>query len=198
MEEELKRIKNKRKLEKKQKKNDNYLNIMILKILITSIITITLLILSKSSNMLDKNIKKIIFENNINFNKYMNKYVKYFSEFIPFENLFKSEMTFDEKLKYNSKNKYLDGVKLEVENNYLVPALESGLVVYIGEKENYGNVVIVQQINGVDIWYGNLNKIAVDLYDYIEKGSLIGDTTNNSLYIVLEKEGKYLNYEEYI
>ena len=60
----------------------------------------------------------------------MNKYTKYFSEFIPFENLLKTEMVFNEELIYESKSKYLDGVKLMVDNNYLVPyatSIESAL-----------------------------------------------------------------------
>ncbi len=46
---------------------------------------------------------------------------------------------------------------------------ESGIVVYIGEKENYKQTVIVQQMNGVDVWYGNIKQANVKLYDYVEK-----------------------------
>lgn len=198
MEEELIRFKNKKKnTNSKTPKKNIRLTKELTKILIVILITLTTLILSKSSKEMDKNIKKYVFENNFNFSKYYNKYSKYFSEFIPFENLFKTDTVFNEELKFSSTSKYLDGIKLEVDKNYLVPAIESGLVVFVGAKENYGNVVIVQQVNGIDTWYGALNNIAVDLYDYIEKGSLVGEVSDNYLYLVLEKEGSYVNYEEY-
>lgn len=196
MEEELLRFKNKKhnnttlKIRKSYKKE-------IYKLLIATFITLIILILSKSSAYLNRNIKKYLFEDNIDFSKYMNKYSKYFSEFIPFEKIVTTKPVFNEKLKYDSINKYMDGAVLSVNDRYLVPNIGSGLVVYIGEKENYGKVVIIQQVDGVDVWYGNLDSVAIDLYDYVELGSLVGETKDDKLYIVLEKEGKYLRYEEY-
>lgn len=178
------------------KKYKNNLYTFIIKTFLVIIITLIVLILSKASPSIKEKINKYVFLDTFDFNKYMNKYTKYFNEFFPFENLFKEEKVFNEKLEYKSVSKYLNGVSLEVESNYLVPTINSGLVVFIGEKENYGNVVIVQQVDGVDMWYGNLLNNAVDLYDYVEKGTLLGEA-NNNLYLVLEKEGTYLNYEEY-
>ena len=43
--------------------------------------------------------------------------------------------------------------------------------------------VIVETVDGIDIWYGNLSNINVKLYDYIDKGSLIGNC-NNTLFLV--------------
>lgn len=43
-----------------------------------------------------------------------------------------------------------------VSNNYLVPTLESGIVVFMGEKEGYGKTIIIEQINGIDVWYSNI------------------------------------------
>ena len=37
-----------------------------------------------------------------------------------------------------------------------------------------GNTVIIQGVDGVDIWYGNLTNVSVKLYDYVEKDKLIG------------------------
>ena len=33
---------------------------------------------------------------------------------------------------------------------------ESGIVVFIGDKEGYGNTIIVQRIDGIDEWYGGI------------------------------------------
>ena len=71
------------------------------------------------------------------------------------------------------------------------------MVVFIGNKDNYGNVVIIEQVNGIDMWYGNINNLSVKLYDYVKKGATIGEV-NDYLYLVYKKDGKYLNYEDYI
>ena len=104
----------------------------------------------------------------------------------------------NEKLSYKDKSLYHDGVKLTVSSEYMIPSLESGIVVYIGEKENYKQVVIVQQMNGVDVWYGNIKQANVKLYDYVEKGSLIGQVDNKTLYLVFQKEGKFVDYQSYL
>ena len=36
------------------------------------------------------------------------------------------------------------------------------------------------------------------MYDYIEKGKLLGEVKGKELYMVFQKEGKYLNYKEYL
>ena len=36
------------------------------------------------------------------------------------------------------------------------------------------------------------------MYDYIEEGTLLGETKDNYLYMVFAKEGKFLNYKDYI
>ena len=95
------------------------------------------------------------------------------------------------------KEKIDNYLKLSVDNDYLVPSLETGLVIFTGVKEDFGNVVIIQQVDGVDIWYGNLTNINVKLYDYVDKGTLIG-SCNNVLYLVHKKDGEFLNYEDKI
>ena len=144
-------------------------------------------------------IKKNIYETNISFTSIKNFYSKYLGGVSILDNFVSNtKPVFNEKLVYKSSSKYYNGVKLEVENNYLVPVLESGIVVFIGEKENYGNVIIIQGMDGVDIWYGNMSTTSIKLYDYIESGDLLGETTNNYLYLVYSKNGDYLNYEEYL
>ena len=79
-----------------------------------------------------------------------------------------------------------------------MPIIEEGLVVYVGEKENYGNVVIIEDLNGTSIWYGNMETSTVKLYDYVEKGNYLGTTKDNYLYLVYSKEGQFLNYKEHL
>ena len=105
---------------------------------------------------------------------------------------------FKEELEYSNISIYHDGAKLQVANNYLVPIQQEGLVIYIGEKENYGNVVIIEGIDGIDIWYGNMETVSVKLYDYVEKNTYLGTTYNNYLYLAYQKDGVFQNYQEYL
>lgn len=72
------------------------------------------------------------------------------------------------------------------------------MVVYIGNKEKYGNTIIVQQVNGIDVWYSNIKTPSVKLYDYIEEGSLLGEVDKNTLFLIYKKDGKILKYEDYL
>ena len=87
-------------------------------------------------------------------------------------------------------------MKLTVSKEYLVPVIDSGMVVFIGDKEKYGKTVIVQQVNGIDVWYSSLENVSVQLYDYVEKGDLLGDVKDTSLILVFKKDGKVLDYEK--
>lgn len=192
---ELERIRNKHS----KKKKDNNKSINLTKFLLVIILTLITLIAIKKDIKFKELFYKYIYEDSINFAKINEYYEKIFGSYIPFEDTTnKVTPVFNEKLTYISSNKYLDGVKLTVEKNYLVPVLQSGLVVYIGEKEGYGNTVIVQGIDGIDIWYGNVTNISISLYDYIDKKSLLGTTKDDVLYLVYKKDGEILNYEEYL
>ena len=52
-------------------------------------------------------------------------------------------------------------------------------------------------MDGVDIWYGNIENVNFSLYDYIEKNALLGSAKEEIIYFVVQKDGQYLDYEEY-
>ena len=193
------------RLKKKQKTKEtpkirSYITKFIMKTMICITLFITMLIVIKSSPSFKATIYKNVYEDNFSFAKINNLYQKYFGDILPFDNIVPNndELVFQENLKYDDISLYKNGAKLTVTTNYLVPAIESGIIVYIGEKENYGNTIIVQQINGIDVWYGNVNISNLKLYDYIEKGNMLGETNGNTMYMVFQKEGKYLDYKKYI
>ena len=72
---------------------------------------------------------------------------------------------------------------------------DSGIVTYIGKKKGYNNTVIIQQSNGYYAWYGNI-KENVKLYDFIEKGSVIGSSLSNEYYYALFKDDKKVSINE--
>lgn len=176
-----------------------YLRSLILRSLTVIIIFLILAILSKNNQTYKDLIVTNIYEKNISFTKIKNIYTKYLGGIIPLDKVSPSVTpVFNEELEYTNESIYYDGVKLEVINKYLVPIIKEGMVIYIGEKENYGNVIIIEGIDGIEIWYGNIESTTVKLYDYVESGNYLGTTKDNYLYLVYSKEGQYLNYKDYL
>ncbi len=161
---------------------------------------ILFLVISIICNFSDKNLlwfKNNMYDNNINFTFFNKIYKKYINKYLPFD-LYDEKIVMSDKFVYSDKEKYLNGVKLNVGKNYNMKSLCGGIVVYIGDKEKLGNTVIIQGTDGVDYWYSNLDNLSVKLYDYIEKDVLIGNTKNEYVYLTFLKDGKYLDYEKYI
>ena len=182
-------------------KDDGFNSFFILflnKLLITGLVTIICLIFLKSNSSFKRLFYDKVIDVNFNFAYVNGIYQKYFGGSIPFSVFLNStETVFNESLSYSDSSSYLDGVSLDVGDNYLVPSLESGLVIFVGEKEGYGNPVIVEGSDGVNIWYSNMSNISVDMYQYISKGSFVGEC-NNKLFLVFKKDGNVLDYQEYI
>ena len=124
-------------------------------------------------------------------------YNKYLGGVLPKIKEDNTSLVFNEKINYSLKEDYYEGVHLKVDSSYIIPSLEEGMVVFIGYKEHYGNTIIIETLDGIHYWYGNISSSSLKLYDYVEKGSLIGEVSND-LYLVFSKDDKYLNYEEYI
>lgn len=193
-------MKKKNELKKiNEEKIIKYLRSLILRTLTVIVLFLILAIISKSNTTYKDLIVSNLYEKNISFAKVKKIYTKYLGGIIPLEKVSpKITPVFNEKLEYTNESIFYDGVKLEVMNNYLVPIIEEGMVVYIGEKENYGNVIIIEGIDGVEIWYGNIETTSVKLYDYVESGNYLGETKDNYLYLAYSKDGKFLDYKEYL
>jgi len=183
--------------ERSKTKIKTYLTNLAIRTLIVVVILISILIIFKSENFLKDKISNAFIEENISFTKIKKIYDKYLGGVLTIKKENNIIEVFNEKLNYSASSIYYDGVKLSVLENYLIPSLDEGMVVFIGDKENYGKTIIIENLDGVDIWYGNITNSSLKLYDYVEKGSLIGEV-NNELYMVFSRNGKYLNYEEYI
>ena len=175
----------------------NYLRGLIFRCLMLVVIFLSLaIIVKKDISFRDKFILNV-YEKSFSFSKINKLYNKYFGKILPIE-VSEVSPVFSETLEYSDSSIYHDGVKLTVNDNYLVPVIESGMVNYIGEKENYGNVIIINTENDLNIWYGNIDVPSVKLYDYVEKGSYLGNTKSNNLFLVFSKDNNFLDYNEYL
>lgn len=180
-------------------KKSNYRESIIRRTLITVIVFLTILIICNLSNRFKSLINTELLEKNYNFAKLNSLYKKYISNINPIKKKEKntSLVSSVHGLNYTKSEKYLDGVKLSVDNEYPVKMMESGLVVFVGNKEGYGSSIVVKQSNGIDVIYGNIENTDIKVYDYVEKGTIIG-TANDYLYLVFQKEGEVLDYQKYI
>lgn len=113
-------------------------------------------------------------------------------------NIFGNKEVFvsSEKLEYKSLEKEENHTKFLTGTNYVVNNIENGIIVHIGEKENLGMTVIVLGDNGIHYWYSGLENISVNLYDFIESGTILGSTKNEYLYLTLNKDDEYIYYED--
>lgn len=184
---------------KKPTKQKNTLYKFIIRLFICILIVLGTLIFIKYDKNGKQIIYKYLYENNINFATINNWYQEHFGDILPFQNTIKekTKLVFNENLVYKDASIYKNGVKLNVEDNYLVPIIESGIVVFIGNKDDYGKTVIIEQIDGVNVWYGNIDNINVSLYDYVSKGELLAEASK-SFYMAFQKNGKFLKYQDYL
>ena len=154
---------------------------------------VSLIYIKSDSKNLEK-YKKYIFIDSLSFfeaNKLLNKLVD--------QNLVsqKSETNLVFGDSYGEvKEKFQNGIKIKYDNNSIINSLTSGIVVFIGEKDGLGNTVIIQGIDGYDIWYSNIQNLNLTIYDYVEKGAVLGES--EELIVTISKNGEYIEYDEYI
>ena len=186
-------------INKNNKKSRNVNNFFI-KLLICIVIVLSLLTFIKYDKNGKQVISKYLYKNNISMATINNWYKKHFGDILPFQNIVKekTKLVFNNSLEYKSMSIYKDGIKLNVDSNYLIPAIESGIVVFKGNKDDYGNTVIIEQTDGVTVWYGNVDNANVSLYDYVSKGEYVGEAKDKYFYMVFQKNGKMIKYNEYL
>ena len=137
-----------------------------------------------------------VYNTNFSFSYFKNIYNKYVGNIIPFQNIFEDKKVFNEKLKYKSISKYNKGVKLTLNDNYAIPIIKGGIVIFSGEKEGLGKTIIIQQSDGIDVWYSNLANTTMKLYDYVEDNAVVGEAKNNELYLIFQKDGVEIDSSE--
>lgn len=168
----------------------------IIKLSIMLVLFLSFTVMVKTNTNLKNKIYKYVYNTNISFATIKKFYNDHLGNVIPFQNVFSEKKVFSEKLEYISLSTYNKGVKLKLNENYAIPILKGGIVIFVGEKENMGNTVIIQQSNGIDAWYGNLSNVNLKLYDYVEDNMIIGEAKNNELYLLFQKDGVDVNYKE--
>ncbi len=182
----------------KEDKMIKYLRGLITRVLLSIIFVISTSIFIKLNASNKLYVEDYIFQDSLKFTQINKWYQNTFGKIIPDSNSSSELVMENNDLKSLEYEKYLDGVKFTITKGSPISLINGGIVVYIGDKEGYGNTVIIQGNDGIDYWYGGITNANINLYDYLEKDALIGEAQNDYLYLVLEKDKNYLSYEEYL
>lgn len=181
-------------------KKKNQLYKFFIKTFICIIIFLSLAIACKKNKEYQEKIYNYLYQSTIDFSQFKKIYNKYLGGVLTInqEKNKDTSYVFNENIKYTNITNYESGAKLFVSNNYLVPNLKKGIVTYIGEKEKYASVIIIQDEDGIDTWYGNICNTSLKVYDNIEKSDYIGESCSNYIYLVFFKNNQFLDYKNYI
>ncbi len=150
-------------------------------------------------NISDQNLlffKDHFFNNTLAFSKINEFYKTYFGNIVP-ENIVTTLPVGNTLKDYINIEEEENAYKVSLTGNTM-HFLQSGIVVFIGEKENLGKTIIIQGIDGVDIWYSNLSNLNVTMYDYVEKDTIVGEFNENTAILTFMENGKYRGYEDYL
>lgn len=194
-----------KKLKKEKKDDDNkstlskFLFTILIKSLIVVLLFLSSMIFIRQNDKNKKIFKEKVYNNSLSFAKIYNLYSKYLGDALPFKDTIKDDTkkVSNEKITYSSIKKEGDDYLLAVPSNYTLQSIKSGIVIEVKKDDKYKNMVKIQDKSGVNITYKNLNEVEVKLYDYVEKGEILG-SISDKLYINFEKDGKYLSYEKYL
>ncbi|MCL6573857.1 MAG: M23 family metallopeptidase [Bacillus sp. (in: Bacteria)] len=93
------------------------------------------------------------------------------------------------------------GIMIETGKGASVQAINEGFVLFAGVKDGVGKTVIIQHSDQTETWYGNLEEINVNLYEYIEKRTVVGtvsastgeDETKGNYYFAIKKEDDFID-----
>ena len=174
-----------------------YAKNLISRVLITVIFVLGSIIFTNVSDDNKALYQKYVLEDSLEFTKINELYQSIFGDVdITKKDNPDSEVVFGD-VTYTNIEPFKNGVKLTVDMNEAISVIASGIVVFIGEKEDLGNTIIIQGNDGVDIWYSNITENDIKVYDYVEAGSILGSSNSKNIYITINKDGEFINYEEY-
>lgn len=90
------------------------------------------------------------------------------------------------------------GLTFDTEPGQAVYATRKGKVVVSGNKEPYGNTIIIKHRFGFYTTYAHNQSLEVGIGDNIAKGQLIARTGDTAFYFAMKKFSTFINPEKYL
>lgn len=179
-------------------KNLKYAKGLISRTLLAVIFVLGSIIFTNISDDNKQLYQKYVLEDSLEFTKINELYQSLFGKVdITSDKSDDAEVVFGN-ITYTNVEPFKNGVRLTVGMNEVVNVITSGIVVFIGEKDDLGNTIIIQGNDGVDIWYSNITDSDILVYDYVEAGSILGTSNSDDIYLTISKDGEFISYEEYM
>lgn len=196
---EIENYLNHKKISKFNPKVQKYLSNLLSKFLLSIIFLMVSIILIKSNSNIKNFYQEDILTKQINFTKFNDFYTKYFGNILPDYTVpsVPTQMASNTEFDYTNGTPYLNGTKLETTENYPVPIITSGIIVFLGNKDDLGPTCIIQGVDGVDIWYSHIDISSLNLYDYVTEGKILAPTESDYFYLTIDSNGTYLTYDTY-
>lgn len=91
------------------------------------------------------------------------------------------------------------GIMVGTASRLPIEVVKEGWVTFVGHKEGLGYTVIIDHGNGEESWYGQLQNLKVEEYDWVEQGNIIGYTsihTNSGqgmFYFALKRDSVFID-----
>lgn len=139
--------------------------------------------------------KKLFFEDTFSFNQTRNWYKKYFGQILPEKTITVLANQNDDI--YSDYEKYADGFKFKVVKNTAVSSLNGGIIIFKGSNDNYKDAVIIQGVDGYDFIYEGITTQDFGLYDYINKGDILGLSSDDYFILTIKKGNEIVDFETY-
>lgn len=196
---EIENYLNQKKADEPATKVQKYLTSLLSKFLLSIIFLMVSIILIKSNSHIKSFYQEDVLTKQINFTKFNNLYTKYFGNILPDYTVpnVPTQVASNTSLDYTNGTPYLNGTKLETTENYPIPIITSGIIVFLGNKDDLGPTCIIQGIDGVDIWYSHIDTSSLNLYDYVTEGKILAPTEDDYFYLTIDSNGTYLTYDTY-
>lgn len=165
-----------------------YINNLLIRTIISLLLFFILATILKRDDYYYK-LYNIIFNTSIDYSYLKSKSNYLLGKYILNKESFVSSNTLLYKdLKYQNNINYLT-----VDHNYIINNICDGVVV----NKNHSSL-IVECDTMITIKYDNIENINVNLYDYLTKDVILGNTVNDQLVLTIKHGSNYLNYEDYI
>ena len=178
-------------------KNMKYIKGLISRTLIAIIFVLGSIIFTNISDKNKELYQKYVLKDSLEFTKINELYQSLFGSVDITNKDNDAEVVFGN-ITYTNIEPFKNGAKLTVGMNEVVNVITSGIFVFIGEKDDLGNTIIIQGNDGVDIWYSNITDTDIKVYDYLESGNILGTSNSDDIYITISKDGEFMSYEEYM
>ncbi len=170
------------------------------RVLFCILLFLVALILTKNK-FYKEQIYKYVYQDHIPFLELEKFYQTYLGKLIPdFSNKKDSdtEMVSSVGNGYDQLEEIENGVLIHVSKGAAISAVESGLVLFLGDKDGLSNVLILEQVDGVEAWYVGVDVTNYKLYDYIEKDTIVGSSLGDTISIYFKRKGESVDYKNYL